>query len=236
MNGPNDAGMGRAAWPGGLDFCGRRENPGLAVDFNPYVDYSSRATTEDQRRIEDYLHGKSMPAAILHIGVGNSEFAQTFTKKGARVVGVTVSQDELRHAENLCIKGYETFLCNKYHHSLADVLRDKKFDYIVDNNLAAFACCRYHLTTMLQTYLHVLKPRGWILTDQRGMDWALSDPAFILDLDGLHTLATQHCAHAVEVADQVYGIQHNHIDKESDQRLRVFSRRAGRVNSFYADD
>ncbi len=60
---------------------------------------------------------------------------------------------------------------------------------------------------MLDNYLWALKPNGQILTDQRGMDWAYLDPAFILTYQDLKGLEKKFPVRAVRITERVYSIQ-----------------------------
>ncbi len=127
---------------------------------------------------------------ILHVGIGNSELAKTFYAAGHRIDGVTVNQQELDHAQTLNLPRYRVVLTNKYHRKFTQYFGSNTYDYVVDNNPASFACCQYHFYCMIENYLTCLKPGGQILTDQRGMDWALLGTGFILDFASLsHVLA-----------------------------------------------
>jgi SAM-dependent methyltransferase len=191
-----------------LSFCGQLESPGIAVDFSQYSDFSMRETTEDQARIEDVL-AAATPAEskVLHVGVGNSKFAQRFHGDGCQVVGITVSDEELRHAESLDIDGYRMLKLNKYSREFTRLIEDKYFDFVVDNNIAAFACCKYHFYLMLDNYLQCLKPGGKILTDQRGLDWSLLDPSFILSFEDLQGFEKQLPLAAKRETEMVYSLQ-----------------------------
>jgi hypothetical protein len=193
-------------------FCGHLQQPGLAVDFDLYVDYSTRDTTNDQARIEEVLEGIILPQKrLLHVGIGNSKLAEKFTKLGVLVDGITVSEAEKSYAESLNIEHYRVFMVNKYHRAFADGFAqrgDKNgFDYIVDNNLASFTCCQYHFYQMLENYLGCLKVGGKILTDQRGMDWALAAPGFILDFETLQAAVAGLPVNVSRLTDMVYAIE-----------------------------
>jgi hypothetical protein len=200
--------MSHSEFSQGPAFCGQLNQPGLAVDFDLYVDYSSRETTDDQARIEALLEPLVVPGQrLLHIGVGNSQLAQKFAAKGVKVDGVTVSSSELDYAQSLDIADYRVFLTNKYHRDFAADFNQNRFDYIVDNNLASFGCCQYHIYQMVDNYLACLKPGGKILTDQRGMDWALASEGFILDFDSLQQLLAPLPVILSRWSDMVYAIE-----------------------------
>ena len=75
--------MDRPDPPSRYDFCpeicGRLEHPGLATDMPIWIDHTRENTTIDQAGIEDALDGMDLQdRCILHVGVGNSRFAQRF--------------------------------------------------------------------------------------------------------------------------------------------------------------
>lgn len=200
--------MAEIGFSDGPFFCGQRQHPGLAVDFDLYVDFSSRDTTEDQAHIEAVLEDIVKPQSrLLHVGVGNSKLAEKFTQKGVVVDGITVSETEKSFAESLNIDHYQVFMVNKYHRMFGDCFVDSKFDYIVDNNLVSFGCCQYHFYQMIENYLGCLKVGGQILTDQRGMDWALASAGFILDFEQLSAVVAPLPVLVRRLTDSVYAIE-----------------------------
>ena len=210
-----------------LDFCGQLDQPGLAVNFQQYVNYSSRQTTVDQSRIEQYLGRHAVQGkCILHVGIGNSMLASTFQARGAKVTGLTVSTAEEDHARGLKLPGYKVLRLNKYEPSFTRCIDAHSFDFIIDNNMAAFACCRYHLLAMFDHYLWALKPGAFILTDQRGMDWALADPSFILDFDSLSKVVEQLPVSVHRLTEMVYGIKRLSPHDDGKESLNVYVRHA----------
>ena len=204
-----------------LAFCGQLEKPGLA-------------------RIETVLAALDLRGCrLLHIGVGNSQFAHRFAELGAIIEGVTVSEREFDYANSLNITGYRVFLVNKYDREFVTNFSKHQFDFVIDNNLAAFACCKYHLYVMLESYLGCLKPGGKILTDQRGMDWALLDPSFILNFSDLETFAKTLPIKVSRETDMVYALEFLGVRARSLNKLVVYAlrRRGGRsyVESFEHD-
>lgn len=209
-----------------LAFCGQLQEPGLAVDFSQYSDFSLRETTQDQARIESVLASMDLRGCrLLHIGVGNSQFAQRFVNQGAMVEGVTVSEIELKRAKALNIAGYRVLLVNKYGREFVTHFRKHQFDFVIDNNIAAFACCKYHFYVMLESYLWCLKPGGKILTDQRGMDWALLDPSFILDFSDLESFANALPIKVSRETDMVYALEFLGDQNHTNNKLVVYALR-----------
>ena len=86
-----------------------------------------------------------------------------------RIDGLTVHQNEKIQAEALGIPNYTVYVLNKHSAEFVSVLTNT-YDFIIDNNLSSFACCKYHFAVMWENYLRVLAPHGQILTCQIGMD------------------------------------------------------------------
>ena len=208
-------------------FCGTIDNPGIAVDFDQYVDFSARETTVDQRRIEDELRSIiKADQSILHVGVGNSALAESFSTLASNIYGVTISSAEKKQAKSLGISNYRIFLANKYHRQFSSYFKRLKFDYIIDNNLASFTCCRYHFYQMFDNYISCLKVGGKILTDQRGMDWALAHAGFIMNFIQLKMAIIMLPLHVYRMSDMVYALELKApLDLEKESSFMVYAKR-----------
>jgi len=191
-----------------LEVCGRLERPGLAIDTPIWVDHTREATTVDQARIEDALEGMALEGRrILHVGVGNSQFAVRFGPRVRIIDGLTVSEPENALADSLHIANYSVFLLNKYGRDFLQRI-DHHYDFVIDNNLASFACCKYHFHRMLDNYLWCLEPSGSILTEQAGMDWTVgNDPRWRLGYGDLEALQEKFPVEAWKATDTVYGLR-----------------------------
>jgi hypothetical protein len=189
------------------EVCGRLEHPGLATDMPIWIDHTREETTVDQARIEGALEGMDIEDRhVLHVGVGNSRFAQRFAGRVRLVDGLTVSPREKELADSLRIANYTVHLLSKYGREFLRTI-ENRYDFIVDNNLASFACCKYHFFRMLDNYLWCLRPRGLILTDQRGMDWTVDDdPRWKLTFEDLVALERRFPVAVAKVTDTVYEI------------------------------
>ena len=191
-----------------LEVCDKLEHPGLATDLPIWVDHTRDDTTVDQARIEDALERMELGGRqILHVGVGNSRFAQRFAAHVRLIDGLTVSEPEKALADSLQIPNYTVYLLSKYGREF--LLRiANRYHYIVDNNLASFACCKYHFHRMLDNYLWCLQPGGSILTDQRGMDFTVEDDSrWQLTYDDLVALEQRFPIVVGAVTDTVYEIR-----------------------------
>ena len=207
--------------------CGNLTTPGLAIDFDLYVNYSDVKTTEDQLRIEDAMnYVLPTESRILHVGIGNSQLAKKMCSMGHFVEGLTVSKSELIYAKSLNLKNYKASIINKYHRDFTNNIEPDSFDVVVDNNLASFACCQYHFYTMIDNYLSCLKFGGAILTDQRGMDWALLDPGFIISFEQLKNILCSHSVDVQMVTEMVYSIvKIKPYDDKNNTSFRVHTKR-----------
>jgi len=163
-----------------LDDCGY--TPGID---SPFMDSAMNwlgESTLDQKRIESWVasHLDSLSvvaedAVILHVGVGNSNFARRFCPLVRAVHGLTLGRREQALASSLQLENYQTWRVNKYHPQLLSYLDWVPYSFIVDNNLASYACCQKHFHAMLTNYSLMLREDGAILTDYIGMGHAPGD-------------------------------------------------------------
>lgn len=146
-----------------------KENCNRAIPKAQYSDGSwlEIEVTPDQKRIEAYLKNIGIEnKVILHVGTGNSSFATRFFKNNT-IDSITVVEDELEHAKSLNLPNYNCFKLNKYSSDLKKL--PHKYDFICDNNLSSFACCKTHFIEMMQNYITLLNENGRIITDIKGM-------------------------------------------------------------------
>jgi hypothetical protein len=190
------------------EVCGKLDHPGLATDMPIWVDHTRDETTVDQARIEDALEAMDLDGrCILHVGVGNSGFAQRFARRATLIDGLTVSEPEKVLADSLTIPNYTVRLLSKYSREFLTVIANR-YDYVIDNNLASYACCKYHFYRMLDNYLWCMEPGGRILTDQRGMDFTVEDdPRWKLTYDDLVGLQELFPLEVGGVTDTVYELK-----------------------------
>lgn len=189
------------------EVCGNMERPGLALDMPLWVDHTKDKTTIDQTIIETELDKMALSGKnILHVGVGNSKFAERFAPRVALIDGLTVCHNEKTLADSLSIANYTVRFLNKYSREFILAIRNQ-YDFIIDNNMASFVCCKYHFYLMLDNYIWSLKPGGLILTEQHGMDWVIEDPRWKLTYDDLLALENKFPLRAERVAETVFSIQ-----------------------------
>ena len=184
--------------------CGS-EQPGVASN-DEAIDWTRQETTPDQARIEAALDTLALTEAqILHVGVGNSSLARRFAGRVRSVDGITVHQNEKTSADLLAIANYTVHVVNKYGRKVVSVL-PHNYDFIIDNNLASFACCRKHFSIMLENYMTVLRAHGRILTCQIGMDAYHDELGCMMTFADLVSLERQFPLRVSKLTDIVYAL------------------------------
>ena len=187
------------------EFCGNLEKPEVHPN-SAAVDWTKQATTRDQIHIEAVLDTMAVTgAAILHVGVGNSKFAQRFASRVHRIDGLTVHQNEKTQADALGIPNYTVYMLNKHSREFVSVIVNT-YDFIIDNNLASFACCKYHFAVLCENYLRALTSHGQILTCQIGMDAYHGDFGWVMTYADLLSLESKFPVHVAKLTDVVYAI------------------------------
>ncbi|PCD87700.1 class I SAM-dependent methyltransferase [Vibrio mediterranei] len=138
-------------------------------------EWVSRKTTKDLRAIQDMLCNDKEALSILQIGIGNSSCFEVVNKANKKVhfTGTTIVQEEMEHAKNKFSKDfddkYKVIVCNKY----SDEMKDLKgnYDYIIDNDISSYACCKEHFERMLDYYKQLLAPEGKICVGIIGLEY-----------------------------------------------------------------
>jgi hypothetical protein len=189
-----------------LEVCGNLERPGAALDVPKWIEHAHLDTTVDQLRIEDAISKmKWQGKNFLHVGVGNSRFAERFAPEALLIDGITVCRSEVERAKSLRIPNYTVYFLNKYGRKFLLTLTNR-YDFVIDNNLASYACCKYHFYRMLDNYLWAMKPEARILTDQRGMDFSVQEKRWILNYEDLQALEKKFPVRVSRISDTVYAI------------------------------
>ena len=154
--------------------CGNEDDPGII--YGPDLrDWSAKATTPDQYRIEKYIDRFDLrDKRLLHIGVGNSGLARRFHRRVKEIVGTTIDEPEIKVAQTLGYPNYSVVLHNKYSGG-GDRIAGK-FDFILDNNLTSPCCCVRHLAALFTFFGERLSDGGHIVTDREGLAWISSRP------------------------------------------------------------
>jgi hypothetical protein len=187
------------------EVCRNLERPGLGHDAPQMIDFSKRHTTVDQLSIENALDAMDLGGrSILHVGVGNASLGLRFHRRTARIDGMTIAENEQVHA--LATGTYDkVFLINKYSRGMSCAVAGP-YDFIVDNNLAGFACCRYHFYAMLDAYAAALADGGRVLTHERGMGWAYKDERWRLTVHDLVRLGDKFPFRTESLGDGVHAL------------------------------
>jgi hypothetical protein len=153
--------------------CGNDNDPGID-ELPKWQNWVGRETTLGQLRIEDQLENFIEPSAsILHIGAGNSGLGRRFAPRVSRILGTTIHHEERLFGKQLAIDNYHVVTANKFSKDMDCI--EGNFDFIVDPNPSTYACCVFHFARMMVVYVDLLKrDGGLLLTEQRGLGWAIS--------------------------------------------------------------
>ena len=137
-----------------------------------YTYWEDRDITTDELEIIKFLENDNnfKFKKILHIGIGNSYFAKKFSDKN-KIIGITISQNEIQKARAMDLKDYQFFLLDKYSINFKDFLDKNKFDLIVDTNLKSYSCCQNSFEYMMNNILKSINSNGMLITSINGMKW-----------------------------------------------------------------
>jgi len=184
--------------------CGNDSDPGII--YGPDLrDWSSKATTPDQYRIEKYIDRFDLrDKRLLHIGIGNSGLARRFHRRVMEIVGTTIDEPEIKVAGTLGYPNYSIVLHNKYSGDSGKLAG--KFDVIIDNNPTSPCCCVRHLAALFSFFEDRLSSSGQIVTDREGLAWVPeeSNPRWSFDFDDLAAVASAAGLGAFRVNRNVY--------------------------------
>ena len=189
--------------------CGNLRDPGI-IYSEDLRDWSDKATTPDQARMERYIDRYDLrQARVLHVGIGNSGFAKRFHPRVKEIVGTTIDEPEMQVAAVLGLPNYRFVIHNKYSGGNEGV--EGKFDFILDNNPTSPCCCLRHLAELFEFYSDKLAPGGQIVTDQEGLGWVPHDsnPRWSFDFDDLTAVARVAGLSAYRVNRTVYVLSHS---------------------------
>jgi hypothetical protein len=184
--------------------CGNKLDPGV-IYSEDLRDWSDKATTPDQARMERYVDRYDLRGArILHVGVGNSGFARRFHRRVGEIVGTTIDPPEIEVARALSLPNYRAVIHNKY--SGDDAVIDGQYDFILDNNPTSPCCCFRHLSDMFDLYVKKLAPGGQIVTDRVGLRWIPADAnwRWSFDFDDLDAVAGALGLRGFQMTGSVY--------------------------------
>ena len=138
---------------------------------NKYSYWEDRSSTSDENEIINYLKNNINleNKKILHIGIGNSFFAQVILNKNI-IFGISVSSNEIAKAKNLNLNNYKVYLCDKFSINFYDLFIDNKFDIIVDNNIKSYSCCKLSYNYFIDNLFKMLNDKGVLITSRKGMN------------------------------------------------------------------
>ena len=137
-----------------------------------YSYWENRKTTSDEMEILQMLLLKNdlKNKEILHIGIGNSDFAKNFYLDN-KITGISISKSEINYGESLNNKNYKVFFCDKYSLEFAKICKQNNFDFIIDTNLKSYSCCQKTFEFMINNIFNSINPNGMLITSINGMKW-----------------------------------------------------------------
>jgi hypothetical protein len=142
-------------------------------DNSNYLYWENRKVTSDEIDILEFLNSNNnnKNSNILHVGIGNS-FLASKLNYFKEIIGITISQNEIKHASTNHIPNYKYFFLNKYKSNSLDVFKDKKFNIIIDTNIKSFACCDKAFINLFEQYANSLDSNGFIISHINGLRWS----------------------------------------------------------------
>jgi len=186
--------------------CSDLEQPSIKYSDGSWV---NRKTTSDLTRIQDFLLRQQDGLAIFQAGIGNSSLYRLLQNKIERFVGVTISEEEVSYAAAQFPEDfghrYEVRLSNKYTADIKTFGQD--FDYIIDNDISSYACCKHHFEIMLTSYRSMLKPEGAVLVGFLGLGYF--DMGFGLSEKRMKQIAAR-CGFSFERGEPCYFLKQLH--------------------------
>jgi hypothetical protein len=148
--------------------CNKNSLPILKYSDGSWV---NRKTTKDLLRIQNYILQDERELTVLQIGTGNSSFYMNARSHLKKLVSITIVQEEIEYAKQISSSDfgnmYKVKFENKYSGDLSAL--GGSFDYIIDNDLSSYACCKKHFFEMLSEYKKILAKEGCILIGLDGL-------------------------------------------------------------------
>ena len=142
-------------------------------DNSNYLYWENKKVTSDEIDILEFLNSNNdnKNCNILHVGIGNS-FLASELNYFKEIIGITISQNEIKHASTKHISNYKYFFLNKYKSNSLDIFKDKKFNIIIDTNIKSFACCDKAFINLFEQYANSLESNGFIISHNNGLRWS----------------------------------------------------------------
>jgi hypothetical protein len=145
----------------------------LFNDDSKFLYWEKRNVTYDECQIVNLINSKfkNSNLSLLHVGVGNSFVANNlnFYKN---IDGISISGNEISHANSLNIKNYKVFFANKLEKNIFHKQFFSSYDIIIDVNIKSFCCCDKSFINLIKNYSSILNKNGLILTGKKGMNWS----------------------------------------------------------------
>ena len=143
------------------------------MDDSNYLYWENRRVTDDEVDIVNFLNSNdsNLNPNVLHIGIGNS-FLPSNLNCYKKITGITISQNEIKHAQFMTIKNYNYFFLNKYKKNSLNIFKNKRFDIIIDTNMKSFSCCDKAFENLFDHYTKLLENNGYIITHINGLKWS----------------------------------------------------------------
>ena len=138
-----------------------------------YLYWENKNVTNDEIDILAFLNSKKNKnkLTVLHIGIGNSFLASKLNNFN-EIIGITISQNEIKYASTKNIVNYKYFFLNKYKANSLDIFENKKFDIIIDTNIKSFSCCDKAFNNLFKQYVNSLSHSGYIISHINGLKWS----------------------------------------------------------------
>lgn len=132
-----------------------------------------RKTTSDLRLIQDYL-SSIKNTSILQVGTGNMSLYKSLYDASNVFYGITIVGTEADFGRKT-LSDYsdirsKVVILNKYSADFS-FLGINKVSVIVDNDIASYACCKYHFDKMLRVYSELITENGIILVGLKGLGY-----------------------------------------------------------------
>ena len=137
-----------------------------------YSYWENRDITSDELDVLNYIKIKCnlKKKKILHMGIGNSYLAKKLMLI-SKITGITISSKEINLAKKISNINYNVLFCDKYSIQFNSILKNTKFDYIIDTNLKSYSCCIKSFRFMFKNMVLALNKGGLIITSRNGMNW-----------------------------------------------------------------
>lgn len=132
-----------------------------------------RKTTSDLRLIQDFLSSKK-DISILQIGTGNMSLYKSLCEAFSIFFGITIVKAEAelgcKTLSEFSDNRSKVVILNKYSADFS-FLEGEKVSVIIDNDIASYACCKYHFNKMLRVYSELITEDGIILIGLKGLGY-----------------------------------------------------------------